>query len=101
MAIWKLEAKNLTDHNWKARRFGEIVVGMKYEGVVIVWAPNYKEALREAHLKLKKMVGLESRYEDTSNPRWECPRLVVCTRLEKSKYDEDGPTQILFPTGYD
>ncbi len=90
--IWKLEPKNLTDHNWKARR---------YEDVVIVRAPNYKEALREARLKLKKMAGLESRSEDTSNPPWECPKLVVCTRLEKSEYDEDGPTQILYSTGYD
>jgi hypothetical protein len=86
MPIWKLEPRNLTDHNWKASN---------YKGKVIVRASNGEEARQEASGKYHEMT--KYKIEDTVHSPWENPDLVTCTRLENSEYDEDGQTQILYP----
>ena len=88
MPIWKLEPRNLTDHNWNASN---------YKGKVIARASNEKEACHLASMKYRDMANPEFKGEETINSPWMIPDLVTCTRLENSEYDEDGQAQILYP----
>ena len=87
MPIWKLEPKNLTQRDWNAST---------YKNTVIVRAQDEKEARNLATQAFGIAVERQAGEPIPIIP-WGQDWLVNCSRLEDSKYDEDGPATIIFP----
>ena len=71
MPRWELTPVNLLDTNWEAAR---------------------EEA--------EKAFGVKTRFEPGGGikaPPWKRPALVTAQIIQDGRYEEDGPTEILFP----
>lgn len=87
MPLWELTPVDLLDTNWEAS---------SHRGKVIVRAPHEKVARDEA----EKAFGVKTRFEPGGGvkaPPWKRPALVTAAVIQDSRYEENGPTEILFP----
>lgn len=87
MPLWELTPVDPLDANWEAS---------SHRGKVIVRAPREEVARDEA----EKAFGVKTRFEPGSGikaPPWKRPTLVTAAITQDSRYEENGPTEILFP----
>lgn len=87
MPLWELTPVDLLDPNWEAS---------SHRGKVIVRAPHEEVARDEA----EKALGVKTRFEPGGGikaPPWKRPDLVTAEIIHDDRYEEDGPTEILFP----
>jgi hypothetical protein len=89
MALWQLRPIDLTDPNWEAST---------YRGIAIVRARNENAARRAA----QGAFGVKTRFRTVGGvtaPPWNRPELVAAETIEDSRYDPEGRTEVLYPTG--
>lgn len=87
MPVWELTPVDLLDPDWEAS---------SHQGRVVVRAPHEKDARDEA----EKAFGVKTRFEPGGGikaPPWKRPALVKASIMHDELYDEEGPTEILFP----
>ena len=87
MPIWRLEPINLEDFPWGAST---------YTGSVIVRAADEDKA-RDLAASEYRIGVINPPLTEIPKPPWLYPWLTVCTRIEDSVYEEDGPDTILGP----
>jgi hypothetical protein len=77
-----------SDPNWEAS---------SHRGRVVVRALNEARARDEA----EKAFGVKTRFKPGAGvtaPPWKRPALVTAGIIRDERYEEEGPTEILFPT---
>ena len=77
----------LENGNWEAS---------SYRGRVVVRAPNEDAARDEA----EKAFGVKTRFQPGTGvkaPPWKRPALVKAAIIEDARYEDKGPTELLFP----
>lgn len=87
MPLWELMPVDLLDTSWEAS---------SHRGKVIVRAPREEAARGEA----EKAFGIKTRFEPGGGvkaPPWKRPALVTAEIIQDGRYEEDGPTEIVFP----
>lgn len=87
MPLWQLTPVDPLDADWEAS---------SHMGMVIVRAPHEADA-REA---AEKAFGVKTRFKPGGGikaPPWKRPTLVRAEIVTDERYDEEGPTEILFP----
>ncbi len=87
MPIWELTPVDLLDPNWEASA---------HKGKVVVRA-LHEEAARSA---AEKAFGVKTRFKPGAGvkaPPWKRPALVQADVIRDERYEEKGPTEILFP----
>lgn len=87
MPLWELTPVDLLDPDWEAS---------SHRGRVIVRAPHEAVARNEA----EKAFGVKTRFKPGSGvkaPPWKRPTLVTAKIIQGDRYEEDGPTEIVFP----
>ena len=87
MPLWELTPVDLLDPDWEAS---------SHRGNVIVRAPREEVARDEA----EKAFGVKTRFEPGGGvkaPPWKRPTLVTAKIIQNDRYEEDGPTEIVFP----
>ena len=87
MPLWELTPVNLLDPDWEAS---------SHRGRVVVRAPREAVARDEA----EKAFGVKTRFEPGSGvkaPPWKRPSLVTAKIVQDDRYEETGPTEIVFP----
>jgi hypothetical protein len=87
MPIWELKPTDKESAQWRASR---------YTDKIIVRAASPDKAREFATSRLHKMSKPISG-ADTPHSPWNQPDLVACRLLKDSRYDEDGPDEILEP----
>lgn len=88
MAVWRLSPVDLTDPDWEAS---------SHRGVSIVRAPDEKGARDAA----EKAFGVKTRFQPgrgVKAPPWKRPSLVKAERINNTRYEPDGPTEVLEPS---
>lgn len=87
MPVWELIPVDLLDPDWEAS---------SHRGRIIVRAPDEDAARDEA----EKAFGVKTRFQPGAGikaPPWKRPALVKAEIVRDERYDEEGPTEILFP----
>lgn len=87
MPLWELTPVDLLDSNWEAS---------SHRGKVIVRAPREAVARDEA----ENAFGVKTRFEPGGGvkaPPWKRPAVVTAKIIQDDRYEENGPTAILFP----
>ncbi len=87
MPLWELLPVDPRDPNWEAS---------SYEGRIVVRAPNENAARDEA----ERAFGVKTRFKPGAGvkaPPWKRPALVKAEIIHDDLYEEEGPTEILFP----
>jgi len=87
MPIWELTPVDPLDPNWEAS---------SHQGRVVVRAPG-EDAARDA---AEKAFGLKTRFPPGGGikaPPWKRPALVRAAIIRDERYEEAGPTEVLFP----
>jgi len=87
MPIWKLEPVDFSSEHWACS---------PHKGVAIVRAPDEGSA-RRAMLVIREAVDVGSPSAPTLHSPWQDSRLVRCTRMNDSGFEESGPTKVLEP----
>lgn len=88
MPLWKLTPVDLTDSNWDAST---------HRAMAIVRAPSEEAARHEA----QRAFGTKTRFspgEGVKAPPWLRPNIVDVGKIEDSRYDSEGPTEVLEPS---
>jgi hypothetical protein len=88
MALWRLKPIDLADPNWEAST---------YRGIAIVRARN-EDAARKA---AQDAFGVKTRFPTRGGlaaPPWKRPGLVAIEIAEDTRYDPEGPTEVLYPS---
>ena len=91
MAIYELKPITLQSPHWE---------GSTWKGRVIVRAPDESEA-RLAAAKAFTVARRRHPGQDSPHCPWTDNTLVSCVQLHDSEYDEDGPTEVLYPDDVD
>ena len=87
MPIWELTPVDPLDSNWEAS---------SHQGRVVVRALS-EEAARD---QAERAFGVKTRFPPGGGvkaPPWKRPALVRAEIIQDARYDEKGPTEILFP----
>jgi hypothetical protein len=87
LPVWELIPLDLTDANWEAS---------SHRGRVIVRAPDEDAARNEA----EKAFGVKTRFRPGTGvkaPPWKRSGLVKASMIEDTRYEDEGPTEVLFP----
>ena len=87
MPLWELTPVDPLDPSWEAS---------SHQGKVIVRAPREEVARDEA----EKAFGVKTRFKPGGGikaPPWKRPKLVAAEIIRDNRYEENGPTEILFP----
>lgn len=87
MPLWELIPVDLLDPNWEAS---------SHQGRVVVRALDEDAARDEA----EKAFGVKTRFKPGAGmkaPPWKRPALVKAEIIRDERYEEKGPTEILFP----
>jgi len=87
MPIWELTPVDPLDPNWEAS---------SHQGRVIVRALNEETARDQAETAF----GVKTRFPPGAGvkaPPWKRPALVRAEIIRDERYEEKGPTEILFP----
>jgi hypothetical protein len=88
VAIWKLTPLDPKDPNWEAS---------SHRAIAIVRAPNEGRA-REAAQAAFGVKTLFKPGHGTPAPPWLRDTLVKAEKLRDTRYDSDGPTELLEPS---
>lgn len=88
MTIWKLTPLDLKDPNW---------VASSHRALAIVRAPNEADAREAAQAAFGVKTGFQPGHGVTAPP-WLRDSLVKAEKLHDSRYDPEGPTEVLEPS---
>ncbi len=87
MPLWELVPLGPENGDWEAS---------SYHGRVVVRASSEDAAREEA----EKAFGVKTRFQPGTGvkaPPWKRPALVKAVIIEDARYEEEGPTEVLFP----
>lgn len=87
MPLWQLTPVDLRDPAWEAS---------SHRGMVVVRAPHEKDARHAA----EEAFGVKTRFSPGAGlkvPPWRRPGLVTAEIIRDERYEEEGPTEVLFP----
>lgn len=87
MPLWQLTPVDLRDPDWEAS---------SHRGMAVVRAPHERDARDAA----EKAFGVKTRFSPGAGvkaPPWKRPHLVAAQIIKDERYEEDGPTEVLFP----
>jgi hypothetical protein len=87
MVIWKLTPVDLDDPNWEAS---------SHRGPVLVRAVNEQKARALAADAFDVKSGFRPG-KGVRFPPWTRPALVSAVRAHDTRFDEDGPSEVLEP----
>ena len=88
MAIWKLTPLDLMDPDWTAS---------SHRAMAIVRAANEKEARETAQAAFGVKTGFKPGHGVTAPP-WLRDSLVKAEKIDDSRYDSDGPSEVIEPS---
>jgi len=85
--LWALKPLDPDDSDWQAS---------SYQGLVIARAPD-EQAARDV---AERAFGVKTRFPPGAGvkaPPWKRPNLVTAEIVEDPRFEETGPTEVLFP----
>ena len=88
MAIWKLTPLDPRDPNWAAS---------SHRAVAIVRSPDEQGAREAAQAAFGVKTGFKPGHGVTAPP-WQRASLVKAEKIDDSRHDPDGPTEVLEPS---